>query len=198
ILRLSDDLTDVGDVLVRLSYNGANSNRVRIGIGHTGGGLSDDDGATPTPAPPYTIKGRVTESGTGLGGVLVMLSGAQNNQATTDDNGSYSFTVTEAGDYTLTPSKNFYNFTQQSLVFNNLSNHQTGANFNAARQTFTVNGQVTDDNLHGLDGIGVALTDITNGITTNASTSNGGNFSFANMTAGYDYTVTPATTNIFA
>jgi len=197
ILRLSDDLTDVGDVLVRLSYNGASSNRVRIGIGHTGGGLSDDVGATPTPAPPYTIKGRVTESGTGMGGVLLTLSGAQNNQATTDDNGSYSFTVTEAGDYTVTPSKNFYNFTSQSLVFNNLSNHQTGANFNAARQTFTVNGQVTDDNLHGLDGIVVALTDVTNGITTSATTNGGGSFSFANVVAGYNYTVAPATTNIF-
>jgi uncharacterized protein (DUF1800 family) len=52
ILRLSDDLTDVGDVLVRISYHGVASNRVRIGIGHIGGGPSDDPGSTPTPAPP--------------------------------------------------------------------------------------------------------------------------------------------------
>src|SRR5947209_11556636 len=44
VLRLSDDLGDVGDVLVRISYHGINSNRVRIGIGHLGGGLPDEIG----------------------------------------------------------------------------------------------------------------------------------------------------------
>ncbi|MFN2454578.1 MAG: DUF1800 family protein [Pyrinomonadaceae bacterium] len=52
ILRLSDDLGDVGDVLVRVTYRGAASNRVRVGIGHVGGGPADDNGAGPTPAPP--------------------------------------------------------------------------------------------------------------------------------------------------
>ncbi len=42
ILRLSDDLGDVGDVLVRITYQGQSSNRVRVGIGHIGGGLPDD------------------------------------------------------------------------------------------------------------------------------------------------------------
>lgn len=55
VLRLSDALADVGDVLVRVSYQGRASNRVRVGIGHLGGGPPDDDGAVPTPgsiAPP--------------------------------------------------------------------------------------------------------------------------------------------------
>ncbi|GAC1446304.1 MAG: hypothetical protein NVSMB56_03720 [Pyrinomonadaceae bacterium] len=52
VLRLNDDMTDVGDVLVRLSYFGAQSNRVRVGIGHIGGGLPDDVGAIPTPGTP--------------------------------------------------------------------------------------------------------------------------------------------------
>jgi len=42
IMRLNDDLGDVGDVLVGITLHGATSNRVRIGIGHVGGGPPDD------------------------------------------------------------------------------------------------------------------------------------------------------------
>ncbi|HYJ48227.1 MAG TPA: DUF1800 domain-containing protein, partial [Pyrinomonadaceae bacterium] len=51
VVRLSDDIGDVGDVLVRLNLHGVSSNRVRVGIGHTGGGPIDDAGAVATPAP---------------------------------------------------------------------------------------------------------------------------------------------------
>jgi hypothetical protein len=50
-VRLSDDIGDVGDVLVRISLHGMSSNRARVGIGHTGGGPSNDVGALATPAP---------------------------------------------------------------------------------------------------------------------------------------------------
>jgi uncharacterized protein GlcG (DUF336 family) len=50
-VRLPDDLGNVGDVLVRITYRGVASNRVRVGIGHLGGGLPDDTGSVPTPAP---------------------------------------------------------------------------------------------------------------------------------------------------
>lgn len=40
-----------GDVLVRLSWRGNTSNRVRLGLGTTGGEIKDDPGAAPTPAP---------------------------------------------------------------------------------------------------------------------------------------------------
>lgn len=52
VLRLPDDLGDVGDVLLRLNLHGVASNRVRLAVGHTGGGPADDQGAVPTPAPP--------------------------------------------------------------------------------------------------------------------------------------------------
>lgn len=51
VVRLSDGLGDVGDVLVRLRLRGVSSNRVRVGIGYVGGGPPDDAGAIPTPAP---------------------------------------------------------------------------------------------------------------------------------------------------
>jgi hypothetical protein len=54
IVRLHDNLGDVGDVLVGLSFRGAASNRVRIGIGHIGGGPPDDV-VTPQPTPELGI-----------------------------------------------------------------------------------------------------------------------------------------------
>jgi uncharacterized protein GlcG (DUF336 family) len=49
IVRLSDEMGDVGDVLLKITYRGQASNRVRVGIGHTGDGPPDDAGAVPTP-----------------------------------------------------------------------------------------------------------------------------------------------------
>jgi hypothetical protein len=48
VVRLNDNLGDVGDVLVGITFHGAPSNRVRIGIGHIGGGPPDDP---PAPIP---------------------------------------------------------------------------------------------------------------------------------------------------
>jgi len=57
VLRLDDQMSDPGDVLIGLAYKGIASNRVRVGIGHVGDGPPDDQGAIPTPgtiAPPVT------------------------------------------------------------------------------------------------------------------------------------------------
>ena len=54
VVRLNDSLGDVGDVLVGITYQGLTSNRVRIGLGHIGGGPPDDPPATPTPTPGAT------------------------------------------------------------------------------------------------------------------------------------------------
>lgn len=51
VVRLNDNLGDVGDVLVGITYHGMTSNRVRVGIGHIGGGPPDDPPPTPTPTP---------------------------------------------------------------------------------------------------------------------------------------------------
>lgn len=48
VVRLDDNLGDVGDVLVGVTVHGLASNRVRIGIGHIGGGPPDDP-ALPIP-----------------------------------------------------------------------------------------------------------------------------------------------------
>lgn len=49
VMRLNDNLGNVGDVLVGITYHGSASNRVRVGIGHVGGGPPDDSPPPPTP-----------------------------------------------------------------------------------------------------------------------------------------------------
>jgi uncharacterized protein GlcG (DUF336 family) len=55
VVRLDDQMENVGDVLVGITFQGVASNRVRVGIGHVGDGPPDDPGSVPTPgtiAPP--------------------------------------------------------------------------------------------------------------------------------------------------
>jgi hypothetical protein len=51
VVRLPDEMGDVGDLLVRLNLHGVASNRARISVGHAGGGIPDDPGSVPAPAP---------------------------------------------------------------------------------------------------------------------------------------------------
>ncbi|HKP73411.1 MAG TPA: DUF1800 domain-containing protein, partial [Pyrinomonadaceae bacterium] len=51
VVRLSDDMNDPGDLLVRINLHGVASNRARISVGHAGGGIADDPGSVPMPAP---------------------------------------------------------------------------------------------------------------------------------------------------
>ncbi|MFC1539087.1 SUMF1/EgtB/PvdO family nonheme iron enzyme [Candidatus Latescibacterota bacterium] len=77
--------------------------------------------ATEIPATTYTISGTIT----GADGVTVTLSGDDSDiQIVTADGGSYSFTVEENGNYTITPSKTGYTFTPSSQTFNNITSNQ--------------------------------------------------------------------------
>ena len=49
VIRLTQNMPQAGDVLVRIKYRGLESNRVRVGIGHVGDGPPDDINAGPTP-----------------------------------------------------------------------------------------------------------------------------------------------------
>lgn len=60
-LRLNENLGDAGDVLVGITVHGQTSNRVRVGIGHIGGGPPDDPSNTPLPdlGPGASLHGNV-------------------------------------------------------------------------------------------------------------------------------------------
>ena len=198
VLRLSENLGDVGDVLLSVSYRGVSSNRVRVAIGHLGGGPADDVGAGPTPAPPYNLSGQIKLDGVvGLGDVSVQLSGTQSANFVTDASGLYSFVANAAGEFTIAPSKLYYNFNPPSASFS-LSNHRPNINFIATRQTYSINGQLRDDNNQPLDGVTITLANEIDGTIKNAVTANGGNYSFAGVPAGYRFTVTPSTNAYFS
>lgn len=198
VLKLSDDLGDVGDVLVRISHQGVRSNRVRVAIGHRGGGPPDDPGSAPTPAPPYFISGQVMNGGTGFSGVTVKLTGPQTDTFVTDASGAYQFTVLTAGiGYTVTASKSYYDFSPSSQTFAIPGNNQTNINFTATRQSYTIGGHVLDETGQGVDSIQLSITNEAGATLGTSLTVNGGNYSFANLPAGFGYTVTAGNNSFF-
>ncbi|MGH9944586.1 MAG: MSCRAMM family protein, partial [Pyrinomonadaceae bacterium] len=199
MLRLHDELGDVGDVLTQVTYRGQVSNRVRLGIGHVGGGPADDPGSGPTPVPPlFVIGGRVLSGvNGGLGGASVRIGGAQSRTVTTDAAGAYAFTVTATGSYTITPLAQFYNFEPPVRAFSGLSGPLTEVNFNAVRQTYAISGRVQDDLGGGLDALTVTLADEAGAALRTVSTSGGGNFTFPGVAAGQNYSVVPTNTAVF-
>ncbi|MBV9211934.1 MAG: DUF1800 domain-containing protein [Acidobacteria bacterium] len=56
-VRLNSSIGDIGDVLVRVTWRGMTSNRVRLSIGHQSN-IEDDPGATPTPMPVREVNAR--------------------------------------------------------------------------------------------------------------------------------------------
>lgn len=76
VVRVSPGMDDLGDVLVRVSYRGASSNRVRLALGHIGGGLPDDEGAVPTPGTPVPITPSATAGNLTAGEVQTIISQA--------------------------------------------------------------------------------------------------------------------------
>ncbi|MBU0951568.1 MAG: DUF2012 domain-containing protein, partial [Elusimicrobia bacterium] len=80
----------------------------------------------------YSISGSISNStGTMISGVTVALSGSSTTIATTANDGSYSFTNLDAGDYTLTPTKAGYTFNPVTLSAVLVSSNLTGKNFTA-------------------------------------------------------------------
>ncbi len=137
----------------------------------------------------FTISGRVSDSSGGLSGVTMTLSGGQSATVATDANGNYSFPSLPAEhDYTITPSKLNYVFTPAQLTFNNLSAHQSAANFSAELARYAISGRVLDG-VNALSGTTISLSGSQNATTTtNAS----GNYSFTNLQATGNYTITPS------
>ncbi|MGI9107393.1 MAG: carboxypeptidase regulatory-like domain-containing protein [Pyrinomonadaceae bacterium] len=141
--------------------------------------------------PNVTISGRITDGGgNNLSGVTITLSGSQSATTATGADGTYSLSVTSGGSYTVTPSLPNYTFAPPAASFNNLSANQT-ADFTGTLNTFTISGQIIQG-ANGLGGVTVTL-DGTQPATT--TTDANGNYSFPNLAAGGNYTVTPSRAN---
>jgi uncharacterized protein GlcG (DUF336 family) len=66
VVRLPESLPQSGDVLVRITYRGIASNRVRVGIGQVGGGPPDEVNAIPTPGLPGPLEPPANAAATNL------------------------------------------------------------------------------------------------------------------------------------
>ncbi|HLL74203.1 MAG TPA: carboxypeptidase regulatory-like domain-containing protein, partial [Pyrinomonadaceae bacterium] len=138
----------------------------------------------------HAITGRVVGgANSALAGVSVTLSGSQSATTQTDAAGNYSFANLPAGgSYAVTPSLANYTFAPASSAFNNLASDQTG-DFTATLDTFTITGRVADTINAPLAGVTVSLGGTA---SRTAQTDAQGNYSFASVPAGGNYTVTPA------
>jgi uncharacterized protein GlcG (DUF336 family) len=96
VVRLSDEMNDVGDVFVKLSYRGLASNRVRVALGYVGGGLPDDQGAVPTPGLPVPFAPSTTAGNLSIGDVQTIISQAVSAAASLNRAVTVSVTDREA------------------------------------------------------------------------------------------------------
>jgi hypothetical protein len=182
IVRLSDDLGDVGDVKVWISYGGLESNRVRVGIGHVGDGPPDDAGAIPTQ--PVLLVGNVIQNNEALAGVEVTLEGGTRPVTLkTADDGSYSFLVAPLGAYTLTPRAPFYDFEPATRTLDTVGVNRTGLFFGARRRTYAIRGRVMDD-AGPVKDVAVMLEGHASAVTDSS-----GAYAFESLPAGFAYAV---------
>ncbi len=66
-LGFYDQIEANGDILVSVTWRGLASNRLRLGLGTTGGAIKDDAGAVPTPAPNAPPASHVEENPNAVG-----------------------------------------------------------------------------------------------------------------------------------
>jgi uncharacterized protein (DUF2141 family) len=151
---------------------------------------TDMSDANFTILPFFSISGVATLNTKPLSGVTMSLSGKDTGTTVTDINGKYTFNNLLPGNYTVSAAKSEYAFKPADTSVALTTANFTTANFAAlgsAGPTYTLSGQVS-----GATGTGVLMT-LTGTTGGTVMTDVSGNYSFANLPAGF-YTVTPAKT----
>ena len=132
-----------------------------------------------------TIIGRVVdEDNNPIVGGTVNLSGVPSATTTTDANGFFTFgLLTVANNYTVSVSVPNYIFNSQTI--NNL---QKNVRLDFSPVVVSIGGQVT----LGAGGLSATTMTLSVGKSLSTATDAGGNYSFINLPAGRNYTVTPS------
>lgn len=133
----------------------------------------------------YTVSGTITESGSGLSGVTVSVTGSTTTSTTTDGSGNYSFTLDGDANYMLTPTMTAYVFSPTSLSTTTLSGNWTANDFTGING-YAVSGTIMSDGA-ALSGVTINVTGST---TTSTTTDASGNYSLLLLPG--TYTLTPA------
>lgn len=129
------------------------------------------------------------EPGGPLGGVTVELSGSQSGEATTNLQGSFTFTgLPVNGSYTVAVSKKNYTFTPASRsVVNPVDD--VSFEFQGRLNLHSITGRIARLDGKGISGVNVGLTQSS---TASTVTDVNGNYSFADLPAGGSYRVIPS------
>ena len=139
----------------------------------------------------YAISGTTIDgTGNGISGVKVNLSGSRSASTTTDSSGAFAFTGLPAGgDYSVTlPTTPFYTFISQS--FTNLISNQS-ANLTGTLRQYSITGRITE----GVNGLGGVTVSLSGSSPATVTTDSNGNYTFTDLNAGRNYTVSPSKTH---
>jgi photosystem II stability/assembly factor-like uncharacterized protein len=138
----------------------------------------------------FTVSGQIKGlGGIGIGGVTVKLSGDRTLSKLTDSSGNFKFTGLPAGGhYIITPSRAGTTFSPAFVEINNL-NAPAISGFQAL---VSITGKVR---LQGTTtGISGVMMNLTGSRSATTMTDSSGIYTFSNLPAGGDYTVTPSLT----
>ncbi|PYT04265.1 MAG: hypothetical protein DMF65_02500, partial [Acidobacteria bacterium] len=143
-----------------------------------------------SPSPTFAITGRVLdENAESLAGVAVALSGSESVATETDADGQYHFAgLPTSGSYTVGVSKRHYTFDTPSQSFTTPAGDRS-ADFAGALDRRAISGVVVDQSNHPLASVTVTLSGSQD---ATATTGPDGLYSFTDLPAGGDYTVTPS------
>lgn len=146
---------------------------------------------TPSTAQTYAISGQLTDyTGAPAANTSVGLYGSQTKTTVTDAAGNYSFTgLLAEGNYRVAPSSAGYILNPTNSLFRRLSSNQT-ANFTVV-PLYSLSGRVVNEAGSPVTGASIRLS---GSQTLTATTDNDGRYSFTNLRADGNYTVTPSRT----
>lgn len=134
----------------------------------------------------YSITGRAAnQSGKGIAGAVIILSGSQDETTTTDSNGDYRFDDVRAeGAYSIAVERENYDFNQPETNINGLSASLV-VNFTGIIHKYTISGDIN------LSGVDVTLS---GDASASMQTGPNGTYSFT-VDAEGDYTVSASKTH---
>ena len=130
---------------------------------------------------PNTISGNA-----GVAGATLTYTDGLVKTATADASGNYAMTVSVGWTGTVTPSKTGYTFLPAFQSYNNLLVSQTGQNYVATPNTYTISGNV---------GVAGATLSYTDGTPKTATADASGNYTFTISYSTIPVTVTPSLTD---
>jgi Calx-beta domain-containing protein/carboxypeptidase family protein/pectate lyase-like protein len=145
------------------------------------------------PQEKFAVSGQIVdENGAGMEGLTVALSGSQNVTTETDADGRYQFSnLPTSGVYTITPSRRHYTLSPGSLEIVTPAADQI-FNSTAIFNRHAIGGRVVDGAGNALANVVVTLS---GSQSMTATTGADGEYSFPELPAGGNYTVTPRKTS---